>query len=485
MSRTYAILLTLVFYNAAVVAIGLWASRRTRDDSDFFLGGRRLGSWVAAISASASSSSAWTLLGVSGAAYSWGLSALWLFPATVSGFLINWLWVGPRLMRMSRATGALTLTDFIAGDRTDPLRGTIVRVCSACILFAFLFYIASQFQAAGNAFAASFGVSTAVSIAIGAGVILLYTLLGGFWAVSVTDTLQGLLMAAAALFLPVVALAHVGGFGDLMQGLRAAAGPGGVTFTRGYPGILGLAFVLGTLGIGLGYPGQPHVVNRFMALRDGVALRRGRVIAIGWAVVIYAGMLLLGLSARVLWSEVPDGEQVFFHAANTMLPPVLAGIMVAAVLSAIMSTADSQLLVAASSVSIDLRGARGGAEAEQVHPGLLRIRVVVLAVSVLAVAIAIMAPATIFSRVLFAWHALGSAFGPVLILRLKGYELDGRAVLSSIVAGFGLTVVFYLLPDQPGDWLERLAPLVIAFAIAWSGRRPARAPGAAAPGAAV
>ncbi len=475
MSRTYAIFLTLVFYNAAVVAIGLWASRRTRDDSDFFLGGRRLGSWVAAISASASSSSAWTLLGVSGAAYSWGLSALWLFPATVSGFLINWLWVGPRLMRMSRATGALTLTDFIAGDRDDPLRVTIVRTCSAAILFAFLFYIASQFQAAGNAFAASFGISTATSIAIGVGVILLYTLLGGFWAVSVTDTLQGLLMAAAALFLPVVALVQVGGFGELLHGLRAVAGPDGLTMTRGYTGVLGIAFVLGTMGIGLGYPGQPHVVNRFMALRDSTALRRGRVIAIGWAAIIYSGMLLLGLSARVLWGAVPDGEQVFFHAANSMLPPVVAGIMVAAVLSAIMSTADSQLLVAASSVSVDLHGTRG-VPGRAHRYGLLHSRVVVVGVSLIAMTLAIAAPATIFSRVLFAWHALGSAFGPVLILRLRGHELAGKAVLLSIVAGFGLTVVFYLLPDQPGDWLERLAPLVMAFAIAWAGRRNARAP---------
>ena len=482
MSRAYAIFLTLVVYNAALVAIGLWATRRTHDDSDFFLGGRRLGSWVAALSASASSSSAWTLLGVSGAAYSWGLSALWLFPATVSGFVINWLWVGPRLMRMSRATGALTLTEFIAGDRSDPLYATIVRVCSGAILFAFVFYIASQFQAAGNAFAASFDVSTAVSIAIGAGVIVLYTLLGGFWAVSVTDMLQGLLMVAAALILPIVALTHVGGFGELVEGLRSAAGPDGITFTRGYPGILGLAFVLGTLGIGLGYPGQPHVVNRFMALRDSAALRRGRVIAIAWAVVIYSGMLLLGLSARVLWSEVPDGEQVFFQAANTMLSPVLAGMMVAAVLSAIMSTADSQLLVAASSLTIDLQSARGEAPAQRAHPGLLRIRAVVLAVSLIAVAIAIAAPATIFSRVLFAWHALGSAFGPVLVLRLNGYELAARATLSSIVAGFGLTVAFYLLPDQPGDWLERLAPLLIAFAIAWAGRRPAAAPAAAGTG---
>lgn len=469
MTRAHAILLTLVAYNAAIVAIGLWAARRTHDTSDFFLGGRRLGPWVAAISASASSSSAWTLLGVSGAAYAWGISALWLFPATVSGFVINWLWVAPRLRRMSRDTDALTLTGFIAGGaESESLRTAIVRLSSVAIVFSFLFYIASQFQAAGHAFAASFDLAPATSIAIGVAIILFYTLLGGFWAVSVTDTLQGLLMAAAALFLPVVALTQLGGFDALVTGL-GQLGEGGMHPTRGFAGALGVAFVLGTLGIGLGYPGQPHVVNRFMALRDDDSLRRGRVIAISWAVVIYAGMLLLGLCARVLWPALPDGEQVFFHGANAMLPPVLAAVMVAAVLSAIMSTADSQLLVASSSVAVDLPA--GGRNEHRALAGLARSRTVVLAISVVAMAIAIAAPATIFSRVLFAWSALGSAFGPVLVLRLAGRRVSGRAILASIAAGFGLTIAFYLLPDQPGDWLERLGPLAIALAIAFAGSR--------------
>jgi sodium/proline symporter len=479
MSRAQAILLTLLTYNAAIVAIGVWAARRTHDDSDFFLGGRRLGSWVAALSASASSSSAWTLLGVSGAAYAWGISALWLFPATVSGFVINWVWVAPRLMRMSRDTRALTLTAFIAGAAGGALRPAIVRLASVAILFSFLFYVASQFQAAGHAFAASFGLSATTAIAVGVAIIVLYTLLGGFWAVSVTDTLQGLVMAAAAVFLPLAALVHVGGFGALAEGLTAAAGETGMHPTRGFTGVLGLAFVLGTLGIGLGYPGQPHVVNRFMALRDEGAMARGRIIAIAWAVVIYSGMLLLGLCARVTWDAVPDGEQVFFHAANAILPAAVSGIMIAAVLSAIMSTADSQLLVASSAVALDLPSASHDPGVESsARRGLLAPRLVVLAISAVAMGLAIGAPATIFARVLFAWSALGSAFGPVLVVRLAGYDIDGRAVFASIAAGFGLTIIFHLLPDQPGDWLERLGPLAVAAGIAVSGARRATASGA-------
>lgn len=467
MTRAQAILATLVTYKIALILIGVWAARRTRDDNDFFLGGRRLGAWVAALSASASSSSAWTLLGVSGAAYAWGLSALWLFPATLMGFLINWLWIAPRLMAMSRANDSLTLTDFVAGDRNGRHHTSIVRLASVAILFSFLFYIASQFQAAGNAFASSFGLSVNSSIAVGVVVIVLYTLLGGFWAVSVTDTLQGLMMALSAIVLPVVALVHVGGAGALVERLIAAE-TGGVSLTRDYPGLLGLAFILGTLGIGLGYPGQPHVVNRFMALRDPEALRRGRVIAIAWATIIYAGMILLGFCARVLWT-LGNREEIYFETANRILPAAIAGVMIAAVLSAIMSTADSQLLVAASSISWDWRRARLGGETQK-H-GITASRVVVLLVSLVAMLVAMFAPATIFSRVLFAWHALGSAFGPILVLRLTGRAIDGRAVLASMAAGFGLTIVFYLLPDTPGDAAERLVPLVIAFLIAALGSR--------------
>jgi len=482
MTRSTAILFTLLAYKVTLVLIGVWASRRTHDDGDFYLGGRKLGPWVAALSASASSSSAWTLLGVSGAAYAWGLSALWLFPATLMGFIINWFWVAPRLMPMSRESRSLTLTEFLAGDATHPLYPTIMRFSSIAILFSFMFYIASQFQAAGHAFASSFGLPAATSITIGAAIIVVYTLLGGFWAVSVTDTLQGMLMVIAAIFLPVVALVHAGGPAAVIASLREVSDTGSLSLTHGYPGILGLAFILGTLGIGLGYPGQPHVVNRFMALRDADSLRRGRVIAIAWASFIYAGMLTLGLSGRVLFRGIADSEQIFFETANQLLPPVLAGIMIAAILSAIMSTADSQLLVASSSISWDWRQAGRRPLDEHDVRGLRTTRIVVLLVSVAAIVLAIYAPATIFTRVLFAWHALGSAFGPLLLVRLTGARVDARFVLAAIATGFGLTVVLYLFPSAPGDAAERLIPFICALAIALMGRvKPALAPHEDAP----
>jgi sodium/proline symporter len=462
MTRAEAILYTLIAYKLVLVAIGLWASRRTRDTDDFFLGGRRLGGWVAAISASASSSSAWTLVAVSGMAYLWGWPALWLFPATLSGFLINWLWVGPRLMTASRKVGAITLTEFLAGQgATSGWPRRVVMLASGIVLFSFTFYIAAQFQAAGNAFASAFELDMSTAILIGAAVVLLYTLLGGFWAVSVTDTVQGLVMALTALVLPVAAVMAAGGPGAVLAALAAQGPAAGGPPTAG---IAGVGFVLGTLGIGLGYPGQPHVVNRFMALRDPRALRDGKIIALTWAVIIYAGMLTVGLAARALYGGTIADEQVLFEVTNRLFAPVVAGIMIAAVLSAIMSTADSQLLVAASSVSHDLP--RRG------HGSLAVSRAVVALISATAVVVAIVLPQTIFARVLFAWTALGAAFGPPLLVKLAGFEVPSAAVFAAMAIGFLGTVWFYWLPNMPGDWLERLVPFFASLSVClWTARK--------------
>ncbi len=466
MDKSLVILLTLVAYKFTLILIGLWASKRTKSESDFFLGGRGLGPLVAAISASASSSSAWTLLGVSGAAFAWGYSAAWLFPATISGFLINWYFIGPRLMRLTRDGGQLTVSEVISGNPQHALFQTNMRVCAVIILFSFMFYVASQFQAAGNAFASTFELGINSSILIGGGIIMLYTLLGGFWAVSVTDTLQGLLMAAAAVILPVAALFAVGGWDGMHAGLQSQGLPDLMSFDGPRSGIVALGFIIGTLGIGAGYPGQPHVLNRYMAIRDATALRQARHIALSWAVIVYSGMLVLGWCARALYADMAVGEQVLFHAADSLLPPVIAGITIAAVLSAIMSTADSQLLVAASSVAYDWR-----IKKVRQDETLAMTRWVVVSLSLLAMALAIFAPDTIFRRVLFAWHAVGSAFGPLVILRVLNIRVREKFILAALLTGFGLTVLLYSLPDTPGDIAERLLPFAVAMVVALAGRQ--------------
>ena len=466
------ILTTLIAYQILMLGIGWWASKRNRDSEDFYLGGRNLGGLVAALSASASSSSAWSLLGVSGAAFAWGLPAVWLIPATLSGFLINWYVVAPRLARQSRAGGALTLTEFIAGPRGDPARRTMMRLGAGVILFSFTFYIAAQFQAAGTTFASVLSVPRAPAIAIGAAVVLAYVWLGGFWAASVTDSVQGLLMAFAALLLPALALGAIGGPAELAAGLFADTGGSANTGLAAWTGQASwpaaIGFVLGLFGIGLGYPGQPHVVNRFMAIRDQASIAKGRRIAIAWAAIIYCGMVLLGWCGRLLAGGLADGEQLLFVLATLLLPALLAGVMVSAILSAIMSTADSQLLVAASSVSHDLHDGAGDTQA-----GLRRARWVVLAIGGIAVALAIAFPATIFNRVLFAWQALAAAFGPLLIVTLWRGTVEPGWRIGALSAGFLLTVTLSWTVDSPGDWVERLLPLALALALALLGtRRP-------------
>ncbi len=463
-SGTTPVLLTLVVYNALLIGVGLWAKGRNKDVADFYLAGRGLGPWIAAISASASSSSAWTLLGVSGAAYAWGWPALWLFPATVGGFLINWIWVAPRLKKLASEEGAVTLSAVIAPVELGEARRVVLRIAAAIIVFCFVFYVASQFEAAGKAFESIFALSKQTSILIGAGIVLAYTLLGGFWAVSVTDSIQGLLMFVAAIVLPAVALIAVGGFDALIEGLSATGNSGSPIATLS--GVMVIFFILGILGIGLGYPGQPHVVNRFMALRDEQSLQQGRVIAITWAVVVYAGMLTLGFSARVLFADLGDSEQVLFRVAGDLLPPVLAGVMLAAVLSAIMSTADSQLLVAASAVSYDWNLAGGN-----IDSGLGKSRMTVIVVLIMATILALVWRADIFSRVLFAWAALGAAFGPILIMRLIDRSVSAQGTRAALLTGFGLTVLISWLPDTPGDFAERIVPFFAALTVAVSASR--------------
>lgn len=481
MDPTTAILITLIAYKVVLLGLGFWAQRRTVDTADFYLGGRKLGPWVSAISASAisasaSSSSAWTLLGVSGFAYQKGLSALWLIPACCGGFALNWFFVAPRLLRQRGE--AVTTLDWLAGPAGSPGRRSLLVTGALITLASFLVYVASQFGAAGTTFEETFDLDRTTSISIGGAIVLVYTLLGGFWAVSVTDTLQGLMMAATALLVPIAALVHVGGPGALADGLAEIDVAHFTSLFGAWEGAAALGFVIGIFGIGIGYPGQPHVVNRFMALRDDAALRSGRRIAMTWALVTYSGMILLGLCAR-LFLELPQGEHEEAMIATTaeLFSPVVAGVIIAAVLSAIMSTADSQLLVCASSITEDLGLARNATPRRRL--ALSRLTVLVLTVG--AVLLALTLSKDVFGNVLFAWSALGAAFGPLLVVRLlrPGPVAPGYA-LTAMLTGFTLAVAAHLLRKE--DWISgtavesRVLPIAIALAIAWAGTTRSTAP---------
>jgi sodium/proline symporter len=458
MEKTTLVLITLVAYKLLLIGIGFWASRRNSDEEDFFLGGRGLGPVVAAISYSSSASSAWTLLGLSGAAYILGLRVVWIALGSIIGMFVAWFWIGPRLRVYSREKGNITLTDFLAEGSSGSTRKAIVVCTSIIVIFTFAFYVAAQFQGAGNTFSSTFDLGMTESILIGALIIMIYTLLGGFWAVSVTDTVQGLLMAFTAVLLPAAAFLEVGGFQGFWQGLQAVSTPAQLSLTGGNAGLMAVGVIVGSLSIGFGTYGQPHLLVRFMALRDETALRQARLITIVWYLVVFLGMVFLGLVGHVLHAGIDNPETIFFVLTESLFTPIIGAVLLAAVLSAIMSTADSQLLVAASAISHDL-----GLGGERNR--LLYSRLAIVMLVVFAVIVALYLPEAIFSRVLFAWIALGSAFGPTVFARLAGVPLQPRGVLASILTGFGLAVIFYLLPNTPGDILERLVPFCAALAV--------------------
>lgn len=308
-------------------------------------------------------------------------------------------------------------------------------------------------------------MSMTEAVLLGSAVVVVYTMLGGFLAVSFTDTLQGVVMVLASVALPVAAWLHIGGLAGLQTGLDALPSSFG-SVLEDMPMAAGLGFVFGLLGIGLGYPGQPHVVNRFMAVRDEGSLRRARQIAIGWAVILFAGMIVLGWCARVMTPSLADGEVAFIAAAGSLFPPVVAGIVVASVLSAIMSTADSQLLVAASAVAHDLP-----AQAPRGAAVVRRSRIVVLLLSAAAVVAALVGDASIFNKVLFAWTAMGAAFGPLLLVLVLHGPVRWQARFAAIALGFGSAVLAYSFEATAGTAWERVAPFVLSMAAAWWGRQ--------------
>lgn len=486
MERSTAILVALLAFLAGLLLVGLRASRRTRDSDGFYLGGRSLGPWVAALAANASSSSAWSIVGASGFAYRYGMTALWLIPGCVGGFVINWFVVAPRLR--DETGSAITLTEYLAGPPGQPGRTPIVVFASLLTLASLLTYVAAQMQAAGAAFEHAFPGwvigDAGVGIAIGAVVTVLYTLCGGYLAASVTDTVQGLLMVGVAVLLPAAAFVHAGGVGAFFEQVGAIGSDAAFRIVDDgvdrqhwlglggpHEGAAAFAFAFGLIGIGLGYPGQPHAVNKYMGMAPGASMAVARTVGLTWAVLLYGGMLVLGWAVR-LWFPLAAGdhEAALYEASEQLLPVVVDGIVVASVLAAIMSTVDSQLLVCASSVSHDLGLAR------RYPDRMLAIaRGTVLVIGTGALAAALVLPNDVFGNVMFAWAALGSAFGPLLLVRLlRGPVRPGAAFFSMFVGGLGAVAAFYLprwVDGLPSGIVDRVGCWILALAIALLGSR--------------
>ena len=469
-STLTTVAVVMVAYLGVLLLIGWRAAKRTHGGEDFHLAGRSLGAWSAGISSTASSESGWVTLGAVGMTFTYGISGLWYAPGCLLGYLVNVYLVAPRLRPLSADQGSITLTDVITRRWGDP-RNVLRLTATTIILICMMGYVAAQMTAAGKAFSSSLGLEGRsgyiLGVVIGAAVIILVTSLGGFRAVAWTDLFQGLLVAFALIALPLYAIARLGGFGALVQGLGAID----PTFLSAGGERLGPAlwgFIIGQLGIGLGYPGMPHVITRYMAARDDHQVQRLQMIAMFWGVAVFYGAGLVGLAGRVMLPGLADGEQALMAMALQLVHPVLAGLLLAAVISAILSTVSSQLLVAASAVSYDVVEKTLG-KASDDRRSLVLGRWTVAVVGLLGILVALSEVRLVFWFVLFAWSGLGAAFAPLILLALLRHGVNRHGALAAMLTGTGVTVAWKLGRDAATNpeifarvwWITLLAAAAI------------------------
>jgi sodium/proline symporter len=436
--------LTFFVYLLLLFAIGWAAYTRTRDLDDFILGGRRLGSWTAALSAGASDMSGWLLLGLPGFAYLSGVESIWLAAGLLAGTWLNWRTMAAPLRSYSEIAGdSLTIPAFLRQRFRDD-SGLIQSVSAIFILLFFVFYTSSGLVAGGKLFQSVFGLDYTWAVAVGTCAIVLYTAVGGFLAVSWTDLMQALLMLAALIAVPIMAINELGGI-DTTFNLVKQTNPDLLNAMTSSEGVdLSLISVLSLLGWGLGYFGQPHILARFKGIESVAAIPKARRIAVSWTCLTLAGASLAGI-AGIGYLDPPlsgaDSEKVFIQLVGLLFHPVIAGICLSAILAAIMSTADSQLLVAASALTADLyKGIirKRATPRELMWAG----RLTVILIAFIAFLLALNPESKVLDLVAYAWAGFGAAFGPTLLLSLYWKRMNRMGALAGILTG-GITVVIW------------------------------------------
>ncbi len=464
-------------YLLIILCIGVYATRfSSAGVTEFFIGGRRMNRFVVALSAVVSGRSAWLLLGVTGMAYAMGPSAVWAVVGYILAELFLFLYYAPRLRRFSGRHDCVTVPDFFAVRFRD--EGGLLRGVLAVVILIFMVgYVAGQFVGGGKAFAASFSVSPTFGMLFTAGIVLVYTMLGGFLAVSLTDMIQACFMIFALALVPIIAIAELGGLG-VLTGQLAALDP-----TLIDPFSLSVGVAIGFLGIGFGSPGNPHILARYMSIRDPAQLRDSAVIGTAWNVIMSWGAVWIGLVGRAYFPDVSmlpggDTENLYPLLAQQHLHPVLFGVVLASVFAAIMSTADSQLLVAASAVVRDMyeKGIHKGEALSQRRLVALS-RIAVVALVGLALLFGMVANQIVFWLVLFAWAGLGAALGPTSILALYWRRTTRAGVIAGILTGTATTVVWYLVPALKSRMYELVPAFLLALLATWLVSLATRRPG--------
>ena len=469
-------LATFSIYIVAMLAIGFYAYRRSKDPYQYFLGGRSLGVYTSALSASASDMSGWLLLGLPGYAFASGIEAVWLAAGLLVGTWLNWLLVARRLRVYSYvADNAITLPEYFKKRFAD--NSNVIQTISAFfILLFFLFYTSSGLVASGKLFESVFGLDYSWAVIIGTSLIVSYTVFGGFLAVSWTDLVQGLLMLTALVIVPVMAIQQNDGISGTISGLNNI-NPELLTLwndVNGEP--LSYIAIISLLAWGLGYFGQPHILARFKAIKSESYVPAARRIAVGWSGLSMFGALMVGLCGIVFVENnfsgsLADNETIFIVLVNALFSPVIAGILLAAILAAIMSTADSQLLVSSSALAEDFF--HNLMRKDATHELVVRVgRITVVILSVIAMLIALDPDNSVLGLVAYAWAGFGSAFGPTLIFSLFWKRMNRNGALAGILVG-GLVVViwkqldgglFDLYEIVPGFLLSSLSIYVVSLA---------------------
>jgi sodium/proline symporter len=479
---------TFIVYLALMLAIGVWVYRRTNTLSDFVLGGRNLNSPTAALSANASDMSAWLLMGLPGAAYIGGIAAGWIGVGLAVGLYLAWYFIAARLRTYTEITtdvgtgkpaDALTISAFFEHRFAD--RTGLLRVASSLVIIVFYcIYVSSMLVATGLLFDRLFGISPTTAMTIGILAIVSYTFLGGFLAVSYTDVFQGVLMWFALLVVPILAIAALGGAGDWFDQVTdfesALLGPiSDVAFEDGQwtgVGTLGVIAIISLLAWGFGYFGQPHILARFMGIRSAEAVPLARRIGVTWSVTAMAFAVLVGLAGIAYFADAPlaEGQEeiVFIALVQELLPTWVAGVLLAAVLAAIMSTADSQLLVASSALTEDIYRAKIEPDASPTRLVWIG-RGTVIGVAIIAFVLALQG-GRVLDLVANAWAGFGAAFGPVIILALYWRRFNWVGALAAMLGGAATVLVFPRLDEQFFDTglYEMVPAVLVAFAAGWA-----------------
>lgn len=462
-SQIIWVLVSFAAYMGMMITIGALYMKKTSSSEDYFLGGRGLGGWVAALSAQASDMSGWMLMGLPGAVYAFGTGQAWIAVGLLAGTILNWIFVSGKLRKYTiKANNSLTLPSFFENRFHDKKR-ILLTTSSVVIVIFFLVYTASAFSAGGKLFQTVFGVDYRVALTIGAAVILIYTFMGGFMAVCVTDFIQGLLMLVGVLAVPIIAFFLLGGTGNLQALLESSGVSGGSASFLSLLESGGRPYtameIFSQVAWGFGYFGMPHILIRFMAVRDDKEIKKSKWVAIIWCTLSLTFACLIGVIGRAYFSPnvLENSENVFIEMIKKVFMsdlsiPFIGGLFLCGILAAIMSTADSQLLVTASAVSEDIyhKIIRPKADNKKV---LLVSRVTVLAVAVIAYIIALDPDNSIMGLVSNAWAGFGSAFGPLVLLSLYWKRTNLPGAVAGIISGALTVIVWDYIPLANGQTL--------------------------------